>query len=57
LTKDLPKLGQGPTKVFEVNVLWAIGYEFFGLMKLIHEKGTERVLFKCFSKSLNMKNP
>ena len=44
-------------KVFEENVRWAVGYHFFGLIKLIYKKGTERVLFKCFSDSLNMKNP
>ena len=44
-------------KVFEENVRWVVGYHFFGLIKLIYEKGTERILFKCFSNSLNMKNP
>ena len=44
-------------KVFEENVWWAIIYHFFGLIKIIYKKGTERFLFKCFSDSLNMKNP
>jgi hypothetical protein len=44
-------------KVFEENVCWVIVYLFFGLIILFYEKGTERVLFKCFSDSLNMKNP
>ena len=44
-------------KVSEQNIRWAIVYHFFGLVKLIYEKGTERVLFKCFSDSQNMKNP
>ena len=44
-------------KVFEENVRRAIVYHFFGLVKLIYEKGTGRVLFKCFSNSQNMKNP
>jgi hypothetical protein len=28
-------------KVFEENIWWAIVYHFFGLIKLIYEKGTE----------------
>ena len=44
-------------KVFEENVCWAIVYLFLGLIRLLYEKGTERVLFKFFSNSLNMKNP
>jgi hypothetical protein len=44
-------------KVFEESVCWARVYLFFGLIRLLYEKGTERVLFKCFSDSLNMKNP
>jgi hypothetical protein len=44
-------------KVFEENIRWAIVYHFFGLIELLYEKGTERVLFKCFSDSINMKNP
>ena len=44
-------------KVFEENVWWAIVYHFFGLVELIYEKGTKRVLFKCFSDSQNMKKP
>jgi hypothetical protein len=44
-------------KVFEENVRWVVGYHFFGLIELIYEKGTGRVLFKCFSDSQNMKNP
>jgi hypothetical protein len=44
-------------KVFEENIQRAIVYHFFGLFELIYEKGTGRVLFKCFSDSQNMKNP
>jgi hypothetical protein len=44
-------------KVFEENVCCVVGYHFFFLIKLIYEKGNERVLFKCFSDYLNMKNP
>jgi hypothetical protein len=44
-------------KVFEENVRLAIVYHFFGLVELIYEKITGRVLFKCFSYSQNMKNP
>jgi hypothetical protein len=44
-------------KVFEDNVCRAIVYLFFGLVRLLYRKGTERVFFKCFSNSLNMKNP
>jgi hypothetical protein len=32
-------------KVFEVSVFRAIVYPFFGLVGLLYEKGTERVLF------------
>jgi hypothetical protein len=42
-------------KVFEENVRRAVFYRFFGLVELFYEKGTERVLFKCFSDSQNMK--
>jgi transcription elongation factor GreA-like protein len=44
-------------KVFEENVRWVIVYHFFGLVELFYKKGTERVHFKCFSDSINMKNP
>jgi hypothetical protein len=44
-------------KVFEQNVRWAIVYHFFGPVELFYEKETEKVLFKCFSDSQNMKNP
>jgi transcription elongation factor GreA-like protein len=44
-------------KVFEENVQRAIVYHFFGLVGLFYEKGTGRVLFKCFLDSQNMKNP
>jgi hypothetical protein len=42
-------------KVSEENVQWVVVYHFFGLVELIYEKGTGRVLFKCFSDSQNMK--
>jgi hypothetical protein len=42
-------------KVFEENVWWAVIYHFFSPIKLLYEKGTVRVLFKCFSDSINMK--
>jgi hypothetical protein len=32
-------------KVFEENVCSAIVYLFFGLVRLLYKKGTERVLF------------
>ena len=44
-------------KVFEENIRWVIVNHFFGLVELFYEKGTGRVLFKCFSDSQNMKNP
>ena len=44
-------------KVSEQNVRWAIVYHFFVPVELFYEKGTKRVLFKCFLDSLNMKNP
>jgi hypothetical protein len=44
-------------KVFEENIWQAVNYHFFGLFRLIYEKGPCGVFFKCFSYSLNMKNP
>ena len=44
-------------KVFEENASQAIVYHFFSLIELLYKKGTKRVHFKCFSDSLNMKNP
>jgi hypothetical protein len=44
-------------KVFEENIWRVVNYHFFGLVRLIYEKGPCGVFFKCFSDSLNMKNP
>jgi hypothetical protein len=44
-------------KVFEENVLLSDSLSLFRSHQLLYEKGTERVLFKCFSDSINMKNP
>jgi hypothetical protein len=44
-------------KVFEENIRWAIVYHFFGLVELLYEKGTERVLFNVFFRLYKHEKP
>jgi hypothetical protein len=43
-------------RVFEEKIWQVVDYHFFGLVRLIYEKGPSGVLFKCVLDSLKMKN-